>query len=132
MTNEIIIQQRVENWVKAIGEKNWDGIMAWHHRDIVMYDVPPPFQSVGADAYRKTWEDFLYALESGPHSFQLIDLRIFAGEDVAFCHSPMKCVYRDKRQQRIELDFRLTIGFKKIDGEWWFVHEHHSVPAEEN
>jgi hypothetical protein len=29
-----------------------------------------------------------------------------------------------------ELDFRLTMGLKKIAGEWVVVHEHHSVPAE--
>jgi ketosteroid isomerase-like protein len=130
MNNEQQIGNRVENWVKAVQEKNWDGILAWHHADIVMYDVPPPFQSIGIEAYRKTWEDFLYALEKGAHSFQLIDLQVTAGEDVAFCHSPMKCVYNDKDGQRVQLDFRLTIGFRKIGGEWWFMHEHHSVPAE--
>jgi ketosteroid isomerase-like protein len=86
---------------------------------------------VGIDAYQKTWENFLYALEKGTHAFQVIDLHVFAGTDVAFCHSPMRCVYHDGKG-RVELDFRLTIGFKKMDGEWWFIHEHHSVPAEEN
>lgn len=129
MTNERQIHQRVTNWARAVQEKNWEGILAWHHNDIVMYDVPPPFQSVGIDAYWNTWKDFLYALENGSQSFVPVDLHIIAGEDVAFCFSPMKCVYHDGKGQRIELDFRLTIGFKKIDGEWWFMHEHHSVPA---
>ena len=129
MTNEQQIHQRVTNWARAVQEKNWEGILAGHHADIVMYDVPPPFQSVGIDAYRNTWKDFLYALENGSHSFVLVDLHVIAGEDVAFCFSPMKCVYHDGKGQRIELDFRLTLGFKKIDGEWWFMHEHHSVPA---
>ena len=119
----------VEKWAQAVQEKDWDGIMAWHHNDIVMYDVPPPFQSIGVDAYRKTWEDFLPSLVEGAHSFQVLDLYITAGNDVAFCHSPMKCIYHDKREGKIELDFRLTIGFKKIDGHWWFMHEHHSIPA---
>ena len=129
MINEQQIHQRVTNWARAVQEKDWEGILAWHHKDIVMFDVPPPFQSVGIDAYRNTWKDFLYALENGSHSFVVVDLQVIAGEDVAFCFSPMKCVYHDGKEQRIELDFRLTIGFKKIDGEWWFMHEHHSVPA---
>lgn len=131
MNNETQIKNRIESWTKAIQQKDWDGILAWHHKDIVMYDVPPPFQSAGIDAYRQTWETFLYALEKGTHSFQIVDLHIIAGDDVAFSYSPMKCVYQDPKQQRIELDFRLTIGFKKIDGEWWFIHEHHSIPAED-
>ena len=129
MTNEEQIRRRVADWEKAAQEKNWDGIMAWHHKDLVMYDVPPPFQSIGTDAYRKTWELFFSCLDNGPKSFQVVDPHITTGEDVAFCYSPMKCIYFDKAR-RIELDFRLTIGFKKIDGEWWFVHEHHSVPSE--
>ncbi|HEX3933603.1 MAG TPA: nuclear transport factor 2 family protein, partial [Puia sp.] len=82
MTNEQQIHQRVKHWAGAVQEKNWEGILAWHHKDIVMYDVPPPFQSVGVDAYRETWKDFLYALENGSHSFVPGDLHITAGEDV--------------------------------------------------
>jgi uncharacterized protein (TIGR02246 family) len=129
MTSTEQIRTLVTNWAKAIQEKDWDGIMAAHHNDIVMYDVPPPFQSIGVEAYRKTWEDFLFALVEGAHSFQVCDLQIIAGEEVAFCYSPMKCIYHDKREGKIELDFRLTIGFRKIDGRWWFMHEHHSIPA---
>ena len=132
MNNETQIKGRIENWVRAIQEKEWDGILAWHHADIVMFDVPPPFQSIGFEAYRQTWVGFLDALEKGPQSFRIVDLHITAGDDVAFAFAPMKCVYHDKKLQRvIELDFRLTIGFKKIEGEWWFMHEHHSVPAED-
>jgi ketosteroid isomerase-like protein len=29
------------------------------------------------------------------------------------------------------LDFRLTVGLRKIDGQWTITHEHHSVPAED-
>ncbi|HEV9036385.1 MAG TPA: nuclear transport factor 2 family protein [Puia sp.] len=127
MNNETTIRARVENWARSVNDKNWDGILAWHHKDIVMYDVPPPFQSVGIDAYRQTWELFF----SNSHSFHIVDLHVVAGEDVAFCYAPMKCIYREKLSEReVDLDFRLTIGFKKIGGQWWFIHEHHSVPAE--
>jgi len=130
MNNEEQIRNRVESWAKAAWERNWEGVAAWHHPDIVMYDVPLPFQSVGMDAYRKTWELFWRGLEKGPQAFQVVSLHITAGEDVAFCYAPMRCIYFDKANQRTELDFRLTIGFRKIEGEWWFVHEHHSVPSE--
>lgn len=130
MSNEEQIRSRVEAWAKAAWERNWDGVAAWHHPGFVMYDVPPPFQSVGLDAYRKTWDLFWRGLEKGPQAFRVVSLQITAGADVAFCYAPMKCIYYDDANQRIELDFRLTIGFKKIEGEWWFIHEHHSVPSE--
>ena len=30
-----------------------------------------------------------------------------------------------------DLDFRLTVGLRKIDGQWIVTHEHHSIPAED-
>jgi ketosteroid isomerase-like protein len=32
-------------------------------------------------------------------------------------------------EKREELEFRLTMGLKKIDGRWRVMHEHHSLPA---
>lgn len=129
MTSADQISAMVRNWEKAIQEKNWEGILAFHHKQIVMFDVPPPFQSTGIDAYRQTWVEFFSVLEDGPTSFRVLDLQVVAGEDVAFCFSPMKCRYNDVKNGTMELAFRLTIGFKKIDGQWWFVHEHHSIPS---
>jgi len=129
MNNEEQIKALVENWAGAVRDKDLNGIMAWHHQDIVMYDVPPPFKSVGLEAYKKTW-DLFYSCEQGENSFQIADIHVIAGEEVAFCYTDMTCAYFDIDKRWIDLDFRLTIGFKKIDGKWWFIHEHHSVPAE--
>jgi len=128
MDNEAQIRKLVEDWAGAVRRKDIDGILAWHHQNIVMYDVPPPLQSVGIAAYKKTW-DLFYSYQQEENSFQVADLKITAGEDVAFGYALMKCVYFDHDKQRIALDFRLTIGFRKINGQWWFMHEHHSVPA---
>ncbi|WP_222110279.1 nuclear transport factor 2 family protein [Mesorhizobium amorphae] len=40
----------------------------------------------------------------------------------------MRCVVIDNGQAS-DLDFRLTIGLRKIGGRWLFMHEHHSIPA---
>ena len=52
MTNEEDIRELVENWVAAVRRHDMPGILAHHSEDIVMFDVPPPFQSVGIDAYK--------------------------------------------------------------------------------
>ena len=131
MSNEAQIKSRIDNWAKAINQRDWGGVLAWHHENFVMYDLVPPLQSDGIEAYRETFVLFFENLQSGDDSFVVVDPHIVAGEDAAFFFSPMKCVYYDKKEQRIiHLDFRLTIGFRKIDGEWWFVHEHHSEPAQ--
>ena len=57
------------------------------------------------------------------------DIDITAGTDVAFVAALMRCAGMEKNGERIELEFRLTIGLRKIDGQWMVLHEHHSIPA---
>jgi ketosteroid isomerase-like protein len=130
MNNEMQVRTLIENWVKAVNEKDTDAILAHHSTDIVMYDLPGPLQSVGIEAYRKTW-DLFFGCNMDLGSFMVQDLHITADERVAFCFSTMKCQGRDKNGKVEELDFRLTVGLKKINNQWTFTHEHHSIPAED-
>jgi ketosteroid isomerase-like protein len=56
-------------------------------------------------------------------------MNITAGEDVAFVTALMRCVVTEVNRERVDLEFRLTIGLKKIAGQWTVMHEHHSIPA---
>jgi uncharacterized protein (TIGR02246 family) len=126
--NEIQIRELVENWAKAVRNRDIETILAHHSDDMVMYDVPKPFQSVGIDAYRKTWD--LFFAYTKPGVFDIQELRIIADENVAFCFAAMKCADKSNGAEFIDLDFRLTIGLKKINDQWTIVHEHHSIPSE--
>jgi ketosteroid isomerase-like protein len=57
-TDEAAIRDVIESWAKAVRRKDIDGILANHSPDILMFDVPPPIQSKGIDAYKKTWDFF--------------------------------------------------------------------------
>jgi ketosteroid isomerase-like protein len=63
-------------------------------------------------------------------AFDSHDVKITAGKDVAFATAIGRCagVARNGRQEKLE--FRLTMGFRKIEGSWRIMHEHHSLPAE--
>jgi ketosteroid isomerase-like protein len=126
-TNEIAIKQLVENWAAAVRRADINSVLAHHSGDIVMYDVPPPFQSIGIDAYRKTWD--LFFTNTRPGVFDIQELHINAGNDIAFCFAKMTCEDCSSGTYTL-LDFRLTIGLQKINDEWTIVHEHHSIPAE--
>jgi len=126
-TNEVLIRALIENWAQAVRRKDYDAILAHHSKDIVMYDVPEPFQSVGIDAYKETWDTFFSGTQLG--GFDIQELRIVADENVAFCFATMKCLNRNAGGVYEPLDFRLTIGLKKVNGEWTILHEHHSIPS---
>ena len=51
-----------------------------------------------------------------------------ASDDVAFA----SCLIHCDGTSAGPLDLRLTVGLRKIDGDWTVIHEHHSVPTRED
>jgi uncharacterized protein (TIGR02246 family) len=130
--DEAAIRDLIDEWSAAARRKDYDGVLKRHAPDILMFDVPGPFQSEGIGAYRKTWDLFFgcMAQMAQPPKFDFSDIRVTAGSDVAFVSAHGHCFTPNESGTPDELDFRLTMGLKKIAGEWVVVHEHHSVPAD--
>ncbi|WP_407146624.1 nuclear transport factor 2 family protein [Bradyrhizobium sp. ORS 86] len=122
-TAEIEIRTLIDAWTDAVRRHDYAGVLAHHDQDIVMFDVPPPLQSRGLDEYRKTW-DLFFRYHKPADAFDVEEIAITAGNDVAFAVAMMRCGPPDATFQ-----FRLTIGLRKVDGAWRITHEHHSVPA---
>jgi ketosteroid isomerase-like protein len=129
-TAESQIKAIVEAWADAVRRHDFPAILAHHEQNIVMFDVPPPLQSRGMDEYRKTW-DLFFRYHKPSQAFDIEELAITAGEDVAFAVAIMRCgsgTSSGPAEQGGFL-FRLTIGLRQIDGNWVITHDHHSVPA---
>ena len=126
--NEAAVREVIVFWTAAVRRRDIEGILENHSSDIVMFDVPPPFQSRGIEAYRKTW-DLFFSWSSEPVSFDVSEMRVTAGNDVAFVVATMRCAGPGAGGKSEALDFRLTVGLRKIEGRWSVTHEHHSVPA---
>jgi ketosteroid isomerase-like protein len=125
--NETQIRQLIENWAKAVRDRDINAILAFHSENLVMYDVPEPFQSIGLDTYRITWD--LFFRYTKPGVFDIHELNIVADENVAFAYAKMQCSDKSNAKDFVPLDFRLTMGLEKQKGQWMIVHEHHSIPA---
>ena len=95
-----------------------------------MFDVPPPLLSHGMAEYKKTW-DLFFAYHQAGQAFDIEELRIWVGDTVAFAVAIMRCgsATGSGPAEPGGLQFRLTIGLRKVDGGWRIQHEHHSVPA---
>jgi ketosteroid isomerase-like protein len=129
-TAETQIKALIEAWADAVRRHDLSSILAHHDQDIVMFDVPPPLQSRGLDEYKKTW-DLFFRYHEPSQAFDIEQLAITAGEDVAFAVAIMRCgsgTFSGPPKQGGFL-FRLTIGLRKVDEGWRIAHEHHSVPA---
>jgi uncharacterized protein (TIGR02246 family) len=125
---EAAIRSLLTSWAAAVRAKDLRKVLAHHAQDISMFDVPPPFEARGIEAYETTWALF-YSAQPEPVAFDIKRLDIVAGHDVAFAYALMQCAEIAPDGRRVPLDFRLTVGLRKVDGRWTVVHEHHSVPA---
>jgi uncharacterized protein (TIGR02246 family) len=115
----------------AFNAKDVDAIMRVYESGarLVVFDVVPPRQYVGAAAYRKDWQDFFATLK-GPVKFTISDLAIAADRNLAYSHSIQRVVGTDKNGKPIDLTVRLTDVYRKVDGHWLIEHEHVSVPVD--
>jgi uncharacterized protein (TIGR02246 family) len=127
-SDEGAIRKVVENWARAVRAQDLKGILANHSADMLMFDVPPPLESRGIEAYRKTWDTF-FAWSQDSGVFDITEMNITASDEVAFVTALMRCAGTEANGGKTELEFRLTIGLRKIDGQWLVLHEHHSIPA---
>ena len=127
---EARIKALLEGWADAVRRHDLPAILAHHEGDMVMFDLPPPLQCRGIEAYEQTW-DLFFRYHKPDTAFDFRELAVTAGADVAFAVAIMWCG-PDSSSNPIDKDgflFRLTVGLRKVDGDWRIAHEHHSVPA---
>jgi uncharacterized protein (TIGR02246 family) len=122
------IRTLIEAWAEAVHRGDLDTVLADHADDIVMYDVPPPYEGVrGIDAYRETWPPF-FEWQANGATFEIESLDVTAGDDVAYAHALLRCGTPKELADNPPNRLRLTLGLRKEQGRWVVAHEHHSFP----
>ena len=126
MSDEAAIRELITRWAEAVRTGDLDAVLAEHDPDIVMFDVPPPYNGLrGIEQYRDSWPPFFEWLSSGA-IFEIVELSVTAGDDVAFAHALLRCGKPEEIAANPDNRLRLTIGLRKRDGRWVVTHEHHS------
>lgn len=129
--DEAEIRQLIERFAKAVRAKDLNAIMSIYEpgRTLVVFDLVPPMQYLGSDAYQKDWQEFL-ARYKGAIDFEVRDLSILTGDGVAFSHSLERVSGTLANGQKSDLWVRVTDCYRKIHGKWLITHEHVSVPVD--
>ena len=124
---EAVLRQRIEDLAQAIRDKNLDHLMTFYAADVTAFDLRPPLEVRGTDAYRYNFEQWFASFE-GPIGFEHHALRIAAGEANAFCHY-LALVTGSRPDGRTSGYWvRGTTCFERHEGEWLVTHEHISTP----
>lgn len=128
MKNEAAIQELVDGFIKAIRAKDINGVMSVFAPEVVSFDLGPPLQHGGGETFMKRWQE-LFDLYQGPIDYELRDLSIAVGDDIAFSHSLNRISGTMKNGQKTDRWLRWTACYRKSNGKWLILHEHVSVPA---
>lgn len=121
-----------DRFAAAFRAKDVDSIMKNYApgAELFVFDVTPPRQYVGFDAYKKDWQDFFAAFPGPVDKFEVQDLSIETDGKLAYSHSIQPLVITAKDGSKFSLTVRVTDGYRKINGKWLITQEHVSVPAD--
>jgi uncharacterized protein (TIGR02246 family) len=121
------IREMMAEWVTAACVKDVSWLMSLHAPDVLMFDVLTPLQYDGLDAATERMKDWFSAFQ-GPIDYEMRDLTIAAEEDVAFCHGLHHVNGTRTDGTTLDMWWRATLCFRKLDRKWMVTHAHSSVP----
>ena len=129
VTDEAAIRQRIDTLLAALHAMDLEGVMALYAPDIASFDIGAPLRHVGAAAKRQQWVDAFAAFQP-PLGYEMRDLTITVGDDVAFGYSLNRISGTLQNGHRSEVWLRWTACFRKIEGTWLIAHDQVSVPVD--
>lgn len=122
------IRKLIEDRAQALREKNAPAFLSSCAPDTVTFLLAPPLCNVITfDQAKKELEGW-FATFKGPIGYEMRDLRLTVGDDVAFCHflNHLSGARTDGGMTSVWV--RTTICLRKLDGVWMITHAHESVP----
>ncbi|MDQ3735673.1 MAG: nuclear transport factor 2 family protein [Actinomycetota bacterium] len=127
--DEAQIRQLITDKETLMRAQDAAGLVARYAPDILQFDLAPPLQHSGAAVLDPSGVLAWFATFDGPLDYEVRDLAVTVGQDVAFCTSLERLAatpvdYPDS----FTLWVRSTVGLRKIDGTWLITHEHSSTP----
>ena len=125
---EAAIRAVIDTWASAMRAKDADGVVSQYAVDNVKFILAPPLQYTKDHPFdKKSFQEWFSSFQ-GSIDYENRDLKITTGNDVGFCHSLNRMMATTTKGEKVDLWFRETLGFRKIDGQWKITHEHSSVP----
>ena len=127
--DEAEIRQQIGKIVEGIRTKDLKVLKQLYVTDVVSFDVEPPLQHVGVEAKLNNWVRVFAIFQSA--TYEVRDLAITVGEDVAFGHGfgRLSGTLKDGTATS-GMWVRGTFCFRKIDGHWLIAHDQVSVPLD--
>lgn len=125
--DEAAIRAVIERVADGFRTLDLDAIMACHTEDVVCFDCHSRFEARGAQAVRAFLEACFPHMQP-PMVYEVHDLTIATGGDIAFAHYALRSSSRDAQGGEHGGWLRVTAGFRRTDAGWLGCHAHISAP----
>ena len=121
------LRELLRAWIDVFEKKDADAMAKFYSRNAVVFDVMPPYKTVGRDNIREVWNTFLSYF---PDSFKLEyhDVELHVVGDTAFLFALHRFITEPADHLVGRTWIRKTVGYRRIDDQWMIVHEHVSLP----
>jgi ketosteroid isomerase-like protein len=122
--NEEKIRATIDARAKAIRSKNAQAVIACFTEDSVGFFLEPPLRQSPHKEDLTGW----FATWHGAIGYEICDLAITSGDDVAYCHSLSHLTGTRTDGEGTDVWYRETLCFRRIGDQWLITHIHESVP----
>lgn len=128
-TDEQQIRRLISDRVNAMKSADVAASVARLATEAVRFGLAPPLVVRGPEVRDMNGLQAWFDTFDGAPDYEVRDLEVAVGGDVAFCHSLNRLTATPKGQpEPFTLWLRATIGLRRIDERWEVVHEHESTP----
>ncbi|MBN4667602.1 nuclear transport factor 2 family protein [Pandoraea nosoerga] len=125
--DEAAIRAIQSAWLDAVRTKQVGTLLDHYDPEVVVFDVMPPTEHRGHDAYRRLLEGW-FGHTVGPIHFEVTQWHLECAGELAFSHSVNVVRNTGPDGQTHGATVRATVAYRKSQGRWRVVHEHASVP----
>jgi ketosteroid isomerase-like protein len=126
-TDETSIRALMNNRIAATRNKDIDGVLSCFSPEVMSFDVVGPLAHNGVLAVRKRLEEWFATLQ-GAIGFAVSDLKIYSSTDAAHCYGLCHVQATTADGNILDMWWRETTCFSKVNGAWAITHVHSSVP----
>lgn len=122
--DEARIRAAIDARANAIRAKRVQGVMDCFTEDSVGFYLEPPLRQSPHNEDLGGW----FATWHGSIGYEMRDLAVTSGDDVAYCHSLIHLTGTRTDGETTDVWYRETLCLRKIRDQWLITHIHESVP----
>jgi ketosteroid isomerase-like protein len=130
-SDKAAIQALEDTYNEGFNSKDVDKTMLVYApgSQLFVFDVVPPREYKGWDAYKKDFEG-LFTAFPGPMKNTISEQTIHVVGSLAYGHNIQTGEFTAKDGTKVKIVARTTDIYRKIKGKWLIVEEHNSVPVD--